>query len=101
MNSILFTVVPLFIGVCAVFVFIGVISSFLGHRKLMNRMTDQVFRDATRDRSAGSVPDSAATLTPGQFSCSQCGAALGAETEISPSGDFKCPYCSSWSNVNR
>ena len=36
-----------------------------------------------------------------QRSCDNCGASLDSETEISPSGDFKCRYCNSWSNVNR
>ena len=34
-----------------------------------------------------------------RLNCYQCGAAVGKDTEISPSGDVKCEYCDSWFNV--
>ncbi len=104
MHSIMFTLVSIFIAIVAAFVFFGVITTFLGHRKLMNRMTDQVFRQANSADREGVQKSSTNMETPPQssdFSCSGCGASLSSNTEISPSGDFKCPYCNSWSNVHR
>ena len=37
----------------------------------------------------------------GLYSCSHCGASIGEDSEISPSGDIKCEYCKSWFNVNK
>ena len=34
------------------------------------------------------------------YSCEHCGASIGAESEISPSGDVKCEYCNSWFDIN-
>ncbi len=35
----------------------------------------------------------------GSYSCPSCGAGLGADTEVSPSGDVKCTHCGNWFNV--
>ena len=100
--GIMFTVVPIFIFVVAGFVFFGVISTFLRSRKIMDHVTDEVFRQA-RDRGAstGGSAEETASRSTGDFSCDKCGAALGSDTEISPSGDFKCEYCDSWNNVHK
>ena len=101
MNSALFTIVPIFIAICAIFVFGGVITTFIAamrHRNTINRMTQDVI-----DQSPAKSPSPASETRANSqnFSCQQCGAALNSETEISPSGDFKCGYCNSWSNVNK
>ena len=98
-----FPVVFFFAAAIFVFVFFNVIRTFAGHRKLMNRVTDEVFRqfDDARDREDGPAAASSSPMSSGDYSCSKCGASLGSDTEISPSGDFKCEYCNSWSNVNQ
>jgi len=50
----------------------------------------------TSTRAPGGSGDATAN---DQLACPKCGASVGADTEISPSGDVKCPYCSSWFNV--
>ena len=106
MHSMLFTLVPIFIGIVALFVLFGVISTFVGHRKLMNRITDQALRSSQdcqqtdHDLGPEGERDKPATASS-DYACSGCGASLSSNTEISPSGDFKCSYCNSWSNVNR
>lgn len=102
MTGMLFTIVPVFIFVVAGFVFFGVISTFLRSRRIMDHVTDEVFRQtrARGDAAAGS-PEQPVSRGAGDFSCDKCGAALGSDTEISPSGDFKCEYCDSWNNVHR
>ena len=101
-----FSIVGIFIIVVAGLVFFGAISTLLGHRKIMNQVTEQVFRQA-RDGQPGTAATAsstgmAASASPGSadYSCDNCGAALANDTEISPSGDFKCQYCNSWSNTN-
>lgn len=37
----------------------------------------------------------------GSFSCPSCGSGLGAESEVSPSGDVKCAHCNNWYNVRQ
>ena len=34
------------------------------------------------------------------YDCPNCGAALGKEADVSPSGDVKCGYCERWFNVH-
>jgi hypothetical protein len=35
------------------------------------------------------------------YRCPRCGAPLGTDTDVSPSGDVKCRFCDSWFNVHR
>jgi len=59
------------------------------------------------DRDAGGpgdprVSSSSRTIShvaSGRISCTHCAAPLHDDTEISPSGDVKCPFCRSWFNV--
>ena len=81
-------------------IFLGVVTTFLRNRKIMNQVTEEVFRQARPPARSGS-PSSGNQNESGEYSCDNCGASLDSETEISPSGDFKCRYCNSWSNVNR
>lgn len=42
--------------------------------------------------------------TPGPtagYRCPNCGAQLGPDQEVSPSGDAKCGYCKRWWNIHR
>jgi hypothetical protein len=39
-------------------------------------------------------------MTPGPYTCPNCGAGLGQEADVSPLGDVKCPFCGRWFNVH-
>ncbi len=94
------TLVILFICVVAGITLFGGAATFLRHRKMMNRITDQVFSQVN-DQPDNSEATFSAANDSADYSCSHCGAALGNETEISPSGDFKCQYCKNWANVHK
>lgn len=34
------------------------------------------------------------------YSCDNCGAGLGSDTEVSPHGDVKCEHCGRWFNIH-
>lgn len=102
MNSIMFTLVPIFIGVVALFVFGGVFMTFLSafrHRGMIQQITDEALRQSRSQSSPQQQDTQRSSSAPSDYACDNCGAALGTRTEISPSGDFKCEYCDSWSNV--
>jgi DNA-directed RNA polymerase subunit RPC12/RpoP len=40
------------------------------------------------------------TSNKSEYKCSNCGASIGINSDISPSGDVKCQFCNSWFNVN-
>ncbi|HIE96181.1 MAG TPA: hypothetical protein EYG03_14015 [Planctomycetes bacterium] len=103
MNSVMFTLVPIFIGVVALCVFGGIFMTFITafrHRGTIQQITDEALRQS-RHRAQPPEQNSSQprSSSAGDYACDHCGAALGAGTEISPSGDFKCGYCDSWSNI--
>ena len=98
MIGISFSLVTIFILVVGGLVFFGAISTLMGHRKITNQITDQVFRQAREQSRDDQTSES--QVSSDDYSCSKCGASLESGTEISPSGDFKCQYCNSWSNVH-
>ncbi|GAB5441145.1 MAG: hypothetical protein Fues2KO_14940 [Fuerstiella sp.] len=96
--------ISMFIFIVAGFVIFSVIAGFIRHGRLMNQMTDQVFQQARRPSESSQAQPAAmntAASTADGFACRKCGAALDSDTEISPSGDFKCDYCDSWNNVRQ
>jgi DNA-directed RNA polymerase subunit RPC12/RpoP len=44
------------------------------------------------------VPHSSSPLN---YSCSNCGAQLSTQSEVSPLGDVKCSFCHQWFNIHR
>jgi len=40
------------------------------------------------------------TSNRSEYKCNNCGASIGVDSDISPSGDVKCQFCNSWFNVN-
>jgi hypothetical protein len=68
---------------------------------------------ALRARAGGGTPVSSTAVTPSPpapaapsasaagYNCPNCGAALGAGADVSPSGDVKCAFCGRWFNVHR
>lgn len=55
--------------------------------------------DAGSAPSAGPSPGGDAKA--GGYRCPNCGAGLGPDQEVSPSGDAKCTYCKRWWNIHR
>ncbi|MGE3311401.1 MAG: hypothetical protein AB7O66_15650 [Limisphaerales bacterium] len=57
--------------------------------------------------SAAAAPGSESTEEPSPasraagYTCPNCGAKLGSDQEVSPSGDTKCVYCKRWWNIHR
>lgn len=35
------------------------------------------------------------------YQCTSCGATLGANADVSPSGDVKCQFCGRWFNIHK
>lgn len=100
-----FALVPIFIVVVACLVFAGfafnVIGIFRSHGQI-RQFTSEMLDSAREQREESEASQrKTAVNSDGSYSCANCGASLGANTEVSPSGDFKCQYCNSWSNVNQ
>ena len=55
--------------------------------------------NATKMEDAANAP--AAPLSPFNYCCSNCGAKLGKESDVSPLGDVKCTFCNQWFNIHR
>jgi hypothetical protein len=47
------------------------------------------------------VRASSPAASPGGYKCPNCGAPLGNNADVSPSGDAKCSFCKSWFNIHR
>lgn len=47
------------------------------------------------------APTSSGAAQAAGYRCPHCGAGLGHEQEVSPSGDVKCTYCKRWWNIHR
>lgn len=60
--------------------------------------------DAPSTKPPGTPGTPGSTEAPGPasgYECPNCGASLGANQEVSPSGDAKCRYCNRWWNIHR
>lgn len=53
------------------------------------------------DEGAGVASVEGAPPAPAGYRCPHCAAGLGAQQEVSPSGDVKCGYCNKWWNIHR
>lgn len=53
------------------------------------------------ERPSRSPEESTAEAEPKVgYDCPSCGAALGTDCDVSPSGDAKCQYCKRWFNIH-
>lgn len=94
---------PLFFRVFGSFIALGFV--LMGSGLLFNLMptpADQVARmarslDLQNRKNAPHSPNAPGTA----FSCSNCGAALGDDADVSPNGDVKCLHCRTWFNIHR
>jgi hypothetical protein len=53
------------------------------------------------EEEAGVETADGAKASPAGYRCPHCAAGLGAQQEVSPSGDVKCGYCNKWWNIHR
>lgn len=65
--------------------------------RFQNRIFDQVEDQLNKQQSHN---DDRSPHGPRDYHCDQCGAVLGDDADVSPSGDFKCTYCGKWSNIH-
>jgi DNA-directed RNA polymerase subunit RPC12/RpoP len=58
--------------------------------------------DVVDDEDGGREESSAGEVSPAQggYRCPRCGAPLGRQADVSPSGDAKCAYCRAWFNIH-
>ncbi|NQV25172.1 MAG: hypothetical protein HQ518_12480 [Rhodopirellula sp.] len=56
--------------------------------------------DSQRTAGSSSTQSSEAVKPKVGYDCPNCGAALGKEADVSPSGDVKCGYCERWFNIH-
>jgi hypothetical protein len=90
---------PLVFRMFGSFIAIGFVAmgGFLAAGAVLGRMSPAA-RLAKFQPSLNAIPASAA---PGSYVCPHCAAPLQPKTEVSPSGDVKCPFCNSWFNIHR
>jgi len=94
-----------FIALAFVMTGIGI---FVGAGKLSDpHRLAQSLQEITKDIAAnqpvaGSAKNDSATEAKPQvgYDCPNCGAALGKQADVSPSGDVKCGYCERWFNIH-
>jgi hypothetical protein len=63
-----------------------------------NRVFDQI-ADAAR-RQQEQEEDREPGSSPGKYACPRCGAPLADGADVSPHGDVKCTFCTTWFNVH-
>ena len=65
----------------------------MGTLQQLSKMQEESRRGGDRNPETGS--------SGGGYACTNCGATLQGEAEVSPSGDVKCSYCERWFNIHR
>ena len=81
-----------------VFVVFNIIRTFSRVHSMQNRVFDAVEKQLDQPQNEN---DHRSERSPRDYNCDQCGAALGDNADVSPSGDFKCSYCGKWSNIHQ
>ena len=94
--------------VASVFLFVG-LGFLTAGKTLKGSQGGAVNTAGSEEPAAGSSSQSASSQSASSesassqsakgWSCPQCGAPLGEDTRISPSGDVLCPFCENWFNV--
>ena len=77
----------------------GLVGKLGSNSRMMNLLQQQAARMHRQSRRNESSDES----TPPQvgYDCPNCGASLGENPEVSPSGDAKCSYCKRWFNIHQ
>lgn len=102
---------PLFFRVFGSFIALAFVMTGVGIFVAAGKIGDprrmaESLREMTKDLSAnqtvaGSAVEPAEETKPKVgYDCPNCGAALGTEADVSPSGDVKCGYCERWFNIH-
>jgi hypothetical protein len=91
----LFSIIFLIMFVVVAF---GIFRTFGRVSRFQNRIFDHV-EDQLNKRQTDDNDDRS-PHAPRDYHCDQCGAVLGDDADVSPSGDFKCTYCGKWSNIH-
>ncbi|MDB4679654.1 MAG: hypothetical protein P8M30_14215 [Planctomycetaceae bacterium] len=97
----MFEVFGILFGVIFVLAVVSIIRGAIRIGRIQNKVWDAVEEqlDNPSHRSPTEDPNPLDSR-PHNYNCNQCGAALGDNADVSPSGDFKCTYCDKWSNIH-
>jgi len=89
------------------FMMIGVVFFQTGRALGDPRRMAQSLQQMTNELAANLPAAGAGTVEPTEetkpkvgYDCPNCGAALGKQADVSPSGDVKCGYCERWFNIH-
>jgi hypothetical protein len=74
------------------------VGAILGNR-LQRPVAD--FDKFNETKTDGPPNAPAAPLSPLNYCCSNCGAKLAKQSDVSPLGDVKCSFCHQWFNIHR
>lgn len=90
-----------FVGIIFLLAFLVFAFGFFRTASRIGQIQNRVFDHVERQLDQAEEEDPQADDNrPRNYNCDQCGAALGDNADVSPSGDFKCTYCGKWSNVH-
>jgi hypothetical protein len=83
--------------------FIAVVFVVVGGMSALGAITGGGLKPRINFPGTGGPPErqSGGPANPSGYVCPHCGAPLGKGAEVSPSGDVKCTYCSTWFNIHR
>lgn len=81
------------------FVLQGLVLLFASPEKHLGRMRSMMER--MRHQLPEDLAGTNEPLAGGTYGCPNCGAPLGDDADVSPSGDVKCPHCARWFNIHR
>lgn len=82
-------------------IFVG--AGKIGDPRLMAEKLKEMQKELAADHPEAGSTSSETTETDKPkvgYDCPNCGAALGKEADVSPSGDVKCGYCERWFNIH-
>jgi len=82
------------------FVMVGAGILFGGAMKARSRIFDRLADAARRQPQQDREEDHTSDRPSGRYTCPRCGAPLADGADVSPHGDVKCAYCTSWFNIH-
>lgn len=87
-------------GLLFVVVFVFAAINIFKTSRRIGSFQDRIFDQIEKEIDRTEQQEISDHNRPRNYNCDQCGAALGDNSEVSPSGDFKCTYCNKWSNIH-
>ena len=101
-----FRITGSFIALAFVMTGIGIFTTAgkLGDPRRMAQSLHEITKGLNASQPvAGYEPDSGSEPDRPKvgYDCPNCGAALGKDADVSPSGDVKCGYCDRWFNIHK